>query len=142
MEIRVLTIEDYPALYALWQATPGLGLVPHDDTREGIGRYLARNPTTSFAAVEDGEIIGCVLAGHDGRRGFIYHMVVREDCRHRGIGTALVEAVREALAREGIYKAALVAKANNALGNGFWESHGFTTRPDLTYRNAFILDEE
>ncbi len=140
MHIRLMTTADYPQVYALWRSTPGMGLNNLDDSAEGIARYLQRNPTTCFVAEESGVLIGTILSGHDGRRAFIYHLAVAEPYRRQGIGKALVEAALAALRTEGIHKAALVVMASNAAGNAFWEQLGFTTRPDLVYRNR-ELDE-
>lgn len=140
MNIRPLTPADYHRIYALWQQTPGMGLNNLDDSPEGITRYLQRNPSTCFAAEEEGELVGVILSGHDGRRGFIYHLAVAETKQRRGIGSALLQAALQALRAEGIHKAALLVMANNAAGNAFWEQLGFTPRPDLVYRNR-ELDE-
>ena len=136
--IRPMTIADYDGVYDLWISTPGMGLNTTDDSREGIARYLRRNPTTSFVAEEAGRIVGVIIAGHDGRRGFIYHTAVRPECRKQGIATQLVEHAMDALEKEGIHKAALVVFERNALGNAFWERIGFEERTDLVYRNRSI----
>ena len=141
-DFRVMTVADYDELYDLWLHTPGMGLNTLDDSREGIARYLRRNPTTCFAAVADGMIIGCILAGHDGRRGYIYHTAVLPEFRRQGIARSLVEHAMSALEQEGIHKVALVVFGRNALGNGFWERIGFTVRDDLVYRNQSIHDLE
>ncbi|MBQ4266432.1 MAG: GNAT family N-acetyltransferase [Clostridia bacterium] len=135
-----MTIGDYDQLYALWLSCKGMGLNDVDDSREGIARYLARNPHTSFVAQDEGRIIGAIMAGHDGRRGYIYHTAVNEDDRHRGVGAALVDAAMSALQREGITKVALVAFARNESGNAFWENQGFVLREDLSYRNRSIRE--
>jgi ribosomal protein S18 acetylase RimI-like enzyme len=138
MEIRGMTIEDYDRVYALWLTTKGMGLNTTDDSREGIARYLARNPSTCFVAEEGGEVVGVILSGHDGRRGFIHHTAVRESERNRGIGSTLVERAMAALEAEGIQKVALVVVGRNQTGNSFWERRGFTLRSDLNYRNRAI----
>ena len=138
MTLRPLTPEDFPALYALWTACPGMGLNDRDDSPEGIACYLLRNPATSFAALEDGQLIGCILAGHDGRRGYIYHTAVHPAHQRRGVGTALVKASLDALRAEGISKVALVAFCRNEAGNAFWEKQGFILREDLCYRNIAL----
>ena len=140
MNIRPLTPLDYPRIYALWQQTPGMGLNNLDDSPAGIARYLRRNPNTCFAAEEEGELVGVILSGHDGRRAFIYHLAVAENFQRRGIGSALLQAALEALRAEGIHKAALVVMARNQKGNAFWEKSGFSPRPDLVYRDK-VLDE-
>lgn len=136
--IRTMTMEDYEAVYDLWIHTPGMGLNTLDDSRDGIGKYLRRNPSTCFVAEEDGTVIGAIIAGHDGRRGYIYHLAVRQQYRKRGIGKRLTESVMEALEKEGIHKVALVALTRNDVGNGFWEAQGFSVREDLVYRNKEI----
>lgn len=122
MEIRVMTSEDYDGLYALWTSCKGMGLNDVDDSREGIVRFLRRNPTTCFVAQEEDTILGCILAGHDGRRGYIYHTAVKPEHRGKGIGKALV------------------AFSRNEAGNAFWERMGFTQRDDLSYRNRTLVD--
>ena len=138
LTVRLMTIEDYDGVYTLWRNTPGMGLNTTDDSREGIERYLRRNPTTSFVALWEDAIVGVILAGHDGRRGYIYHTAVLPAFRGRSIARQLVEQAMAALEQEGIHKAALVVFARNALGNGFWESIGFSAREDLVYRNQNI----
>ena len=140
MLIRIRTIEDYDKVYALWLSCKGMGLNDVDDSREGIERYLKRNPDTCFVAEEEGEILGVILTGHDGRRGYIYHTAVHPGYRRRGIGEGLVGAAVEALRRNGISKAALVAFSKNEEGNAFWERMGFAERSDLTYRNRALRE--
>ena len=140
MLIRNMTISDYDRVYALWLSCSGMGLNDVDDSREGIERYLRRNPATVFVAEEGNEIVGVIMAGHDGRRGYIYHTAVHPDARKKGIGRALVGAALEALKAEGITKAALVAFERNKEGNAFWEQMGFSERNDLTYRNRTLRE--
>ncbi len=142
LRIRTMTKDDYDSVYDIWIHTLGMGLNGVDDSREGIARYLKRNPNTCFVAIEDSCIVGVILSGHDGRRGFIHHTAVLPQSRHRGIGTELVRAAMDALAGEGITKVALVAFAKNAQGNAFWEAQGFTVRDDLVYRNKVITPTE
>lgn len=138
MTIRTMTIADYPAVYNLWLHTPGMGLNTSDDSREGIEAYLRRNPTTCFVAEDAGQLVGIILAGHDGRRGYIYHTAVLPEYRGHRLGRLLVDHALAALEAEGIHKAALVAFARNESGNKFWEHIGFTVREDLVYRNKSI----
>ena len=142
MIIHTMQIEDYDAVYALWLSCKGMGLNSVDDSREGIARYLRRNPATCFVAEESGAIIGVILCGHDGRRGYIYHTAVHPDHRGRGVGRQLVDAATSALEKEGIAKAALVVFSLNETGNAFWEKMGFTQRTDLAYRNKTLCDME
>lgn len=140
MNIRVMTIDDYDKVYALWLSCAGMGLNNLDDSREGIAKYLERNPETCFVAEEAGNIAGVIIAGNDGRRGYIYHTAVSPDYRRRGIGSELVDAALDALKKLGINKAALVVFAKNENGNAFWEKIGFTGRDDLVYRNKSLAD--
>ena len=138
--IQPMTLSDYDALRDLWLSTPGMGLNDLDDSREGIARYLARNPNTCFVAEQDGQLTGAIMVGHDGRRGYIYHTCVRADRQGEGIGRALVEAALDALKAEGIHKVALVVFGRNEKGNAFWAKLGFTTREDLVYRNRTLTE--
>ncbi|MBR5372223.1 MAG: 1-(5-phosphoribosyl)-5-[Oscillospiraceae bacterium] len=139
LTIRPMTMDDYDNAYAVWVACQN-GLNNLDDSREGIARYLARNPHTSFVAEDNGAFAGVILCGHDGRRGIIQHMSVHPDFRRRGIAHRLVKAALNALKKEQINKVLLVAFKKNAGGNAFWESEGFTLREDLNYRNIALAD--
>jgi ribosomal protein S18 acetylase RimI-like enzyme len=138
--IRLFTLADYPALFALWNSLPGFnqGLRSIDDSEAGIAKFLQRNPNTCFVAEEDGKIVGGILAGHDGRRGYIYHAFVHPDFQRQGIGKLLADSACEALKAEGITKAGMLVFGTNEQGNAFWESQGWQTRPDLVYRNKTL----
>ena len=138
MNFRLMDINDYHEVYTLWLHTPGMGLNTIDDSKQGIEKYLKRNPTTCFVAVDYNKIIGVILSGHDGRRGFIHHTTVDPTYRRKGIGRSLVEHAMKALDDEGINKVSLVVFSKNETGNGFWDRIGFTCREDLTYRNKNI----
>ncbi len=138
MIIRPMLIEDYNDVYNLWSNTTGMGMRSLDDSFEGISRFLDRNPNTCFVAELDNQIVGVIICGHDGRRGYIYHTAVRLDYRKKGTGKALVSAALDALKKERINKVALVVFANNSLGNEFWEHIGFEMRNDLVYRNISL----
>lgn len=139
-EIRVMTIEDYDGVKSLWMTIEGFAIRSIDDSREGVERFLKRNPTTSVVAVENGEIVGAILCGHDGRRGCFYHVCVRRDHRLQGIGKAMVVKAMEALRREHINKVSLIAFTKNDIGNQFWKGIGWTQRLDLNYYD-FTLNE-
>lgn len=138
--IRKMSIEDYGAVYELWLSCKGMGLNDVDDSEEGIARFLSRNPETCFVCEENGKLVGVIMAGNDGRRGYIYHTAVHPDCRKQGIGSALVNMVLIALKQIGISKVALVVFEKNAGGNAFWEKQGFTVRNDLIYRNKSLVE--
>ena len=111
--IKTMTINDYEELFTMWQMTPNMGLRSLDDSREGIAFFLRRNPSTSFVAHEDGKLVGAILAGHDGRRGYIYHTVVLPEYRGRGIASALVDAAVKVLQEEGITRVCLNVMETN-----------------------------
>ena len=138
MVIRPMSIEDYNNVYSLWSATAGMGMRSLDDSPEGITGFLLRNPSTCFVAELEDEIVGVILCGHDGRRGYIYHTAVKPACRKSGTGKALVNAAIDALKKEKINKVALVAFTSNNTGNAFWEHIGFEACNDLVYRNLSL----
>ena len=139
--IRTMTIEDYEQVYALWKKIHGFGLRSIDDSRDGVEKFLKRNPTTSVVATEDGKIVGAILCGHDGRRGCLYHVCVDEAYRRRGIGKAMVVQSMEALKEEGISNVSLIAFTQNDIGNAFWNTIGWHERQDLNYYD-FVLNTE
>ena len=140
MNIRKMTIDDYNEIYTLWMSCAGMGLNNFDDSRDGIDKFINRNPDTCFVALIENKIVGAILAGNDGRRGFIYHTAVSPRFRKQGIGRKLVDTAILALKQCGINKVALVVFDKNIDGNAFWESLGFTVRNDLTYRNKVLTE--
>ncbi len=141
MNIRVMKIEDYTEVYALWKKIKGFGIRSIDDSREGIERFLKRNPTTSVVAEADGKIVGAILCGHDGRRGCFYHVCVDENYRCQGIGKQMVVTAMEALKAEQINKVCLIAFTENDIGNAFWNKIGWTFREDLNYYDFTLNDK-
>lgn len=135
MNIREMIETDYDQVYQLWLSCVGMGLNDLDDSKEGIARFLQRNPQTCLVAVENQTIIGAILVGSDGRRAYIYHTAVHPNYRRRGIARQLVEAVLTVLDDLKIHKVALVVFKRNKEGNQFWEKLGFSVREDLIYRN-------
>lgn len=140
MNIRKMSIDDYEDVYALWTSCKGMGLNNLDDSKEGIERFLLRNPETCFVAEENEKIVGVIMSGNDGRRGYFYHTSVDPQYRKQGIGKRLVDTAITALKNLGINKIALVVFEKNKDGNVFWEKLGFTSRSDLVYRNKAITD--
>ena len=139
--VRVMTIEDYDQVHALWMRIKGFAIRSIDDSREGVARFIRRNPTSSVVAVEDGKIVGAILCGHDGRRGCLYHVCVDPEYRRRGIGKEMVVFCMEALKKEDINKVCLIAFSANDVGNAFWHKVGWIEREDLNYYD-FVLNSE
>jgi len=136
-----MTQEDYEEVYMLWKSIKGFGIRSLDDSKEGIKRFLERNPTTSVVAIKEGKIIGSILCGHDGRRGCFYHVCVDETCRRQGIGKEMVVFSMNALKKEKINKVSLIAFVENDAGNAFWNTIGWQKRKDLNYYE-FALNQE
>jgi N-acetylglutamate synthase len=130
MMIDELRPEDYDDAYRLWDGTPGIGLSAAD-SREAIAAYLARNPGLSAAARADGRLVGVVLAGHDGRRGYLHHLVVAPERRGQGLGRALVDRALRKLKAAGMAKCHIFLMSDNAEGRRFWESVGWAPRADI-----------
>ena len=140
MVIRKMTIEDYDNVYDLWMSCVGMGLNNLDDSKEGIDKFIQRNPDTCLVAEKDSQIIGVIMVGNDGRRGYIYHTAVRPNYRRMGIAGKLVDEAMNELSALGINKAALVVFDRNSAGNAFWKTQGFTVRDDLIYRNKALTE--
>lgn len=140
MQIRKMLINDYDEVYELWMSCAGMGLNNLDDSRDGINKFLKRNPDTCFVAENENSIIGVIIVGNDGRRGYIYHTAVNPQYRNHGIARRLVDTALLALKQCGINKVALVVFDRNKDGNAFWEKIGFTVREDLVYRNKTITE--
>ena len=141
MTIREMTIEDYDKVFALWKTIKGFGIRSVDDSKEGIERFLKWNPGLSVVAEEEGEIVGAILCGSDGRRGCLYHVCVHRDYRRQGIGKTMVVWCMEKLKELQINKVSLIAFTQNDVGNAFWKEIGWTKREDLNYYD-FTLNEK
>ena len=141
MNIREMKIEDYEQVFALWKTIKGFGIRSVDDSKEGIERFLKWNPGLSVVAEENGEIVGAILCGSDGRRGCLYHVCVHKDYRRQGIGKTMVIWCMEKLRELQINKVSLIAFTKNDVGNAFWKEIGWTKREDLNYYD-FTLNEK
>ena len=130
MQILDFTMKDYQKVIALWKSCEGIGL-SNADSEDSIKAYLKRNCGMSFVARNKDEIIGAVLCGHDGRRGYLHHLAVHADFRNQGIGRSLVEKCISALHSIGIQKCHLFIFNSNENGIRFWEKIGWTHRKDI-----------
>jgi N-acetylglutamate synthase len=134
--IDVLSIADYDSLRALWASIGGI-VLRSADSRPAVARYLDRNPGLSFVARRNGRLVGGVLSGHDGRRGYLHHLAVEPAERRRGIASALVERCLDALERAGIEKIHIDVLANNTSAQQFWARAGWQKRYDIV-RFSFL----
>lgn len=140
--IREMTITDYEEIFNLWINTEGMGLRSLDDSIEGISMFLKRNPTTNFVAIKSDKIVGAILCGNDGRRGYIYHTVVTADYRNQGIATQLIDAATSALQKEGITRVCLNVMETNEQGKLFWQNRGWEKKGFLGFYSKSITDKE
>jgi ribosomal protein S18 acetylase RimI-like enzyme len=129
--VRPFRMEDYDPVFALWQRCEGVGLGA-SDTRAAIAAYLRRNPGLSFVAQMKSRLVGAVLCGHDGRRGYLHHLAVSKRHRRAGLGRRLVDICLERLRRIDIQKCNIFVFADNVEGMTFWTRTGWTPRPDLS----------
>ncbi len=138
---RAMTPEDYDQVAALWTGIRGFGIRSIDDSREGITRFLHRNPATSVVAVCEDRIVGSILCGHDGRQACFYHVCVDENFRKQGIGRGMEAFCVAALKREKINRVYLIAFKRNEGGNAFWQKIGWSCRDDRNYYELFLNDD-
>lgn len=130
IKVRELTSGDYDAVIALWRSTEGL-VLRDVDQRDPITHYLARNPGLSFVAIDQDRIIGAVLCGTDGRRGYLQHLAVAPAYRRRGVGRVLATRCLGALARQGLDKCHLMVLRQNEAAPAFWRRLGWHDRDDV-----------
>jgi ribosomal protein S18 acetylase RimI-like enzyme len=126
VSICEMSMADYPVLLEIWQSDAGIGLGPGDD-EAGIARYLKRNAGMSFVAKLGSKIIGTILAGHDGRRGYIYHLFVVPEHRGQKVGHQLLEHSLTAMDKEGIPRCIITVLKENSVGNDFWRAKKWTS---------------
>jgi len=129
-DLRPMTEEDIPDALALWSGMSGLSLFPCD-SRDGLSRYLKRNPGLSVVARKEGRLVGAALAGHDGRRGFLHHVAVAPDFRRRGVGRAMVDWCVKVVTAEGIGRCLILVNAGNEEAKDFWRHIGWIDRPNV-----------
>jgi len=125
-----LTMDDYDDVVAFWRSQEGVGLNESDGKRQ-IAGYLTRNPGMSFIVREAGKVVGAVLCGHDGRRGYLHHLAVASSHRRKGLGRSLVARCLKSLRRAGIQRCNIFLFADNPQGRSFWQSIGYRPRADL-----------
>jgi ribosomal protein S18 acetylase RimI-like enzyme len=132
VEIREMVLADYEAVVALWRSTPGVDIRPVTDSQDGIERLLARNPGLSVVAFDDGNLAGCALASHDGRRGFLQHVVVAPASRGQGLARAMIDRCLEGLREHQLGWVHLDVVVDNEAGMAFWQKAGWQPVDTLT----------
>ena len=128
--IREMDISDYPQVIELWSETEAM-LLRDADSKENIGKYLERNPNLSFVALDGDNVVGAILVGTDGRRGYVQHLAVNSNCRGQGIGAKLISSAMEALSKVGIAKTHLFVANENINAQSFYEKLGWFSRDEV-----------
>ena len=131
LKIRVMGVRDLKSILAIWKKLPGIGL-NESDTLPNLKNYLTRNPGLSLVAVDGKKVVGGVLCGHDGRRGYLNHLSVLPGYQHRGLGQAMAERCYKKLKSLGIPYATIFVYRNNRSGLRFWVKTGWQVRHDLS----------
>ena len=137
IKTREMTINDYECVIELWTKIEGIGL-SEADSKENISKYLNRNQGLSFVAEKNNKILGAVLCGHDGRRGFIHHLAICKEYRMNGLGKSLIVECKHKLRQEGINKCHLFVFKDNENGSKFWSEIGWQKRDDLNIMSQTI----
>jgi ribosomal protein S18 acetylase RimI-like enzyme len=121
---RQLVSSDYQSVVALWRRCDGIEIAEGDD-ESSFRSYLERNPGLSHCVEADGVLIAAAQCGHDGRRGFIYHLAVAPEFRGQGIGKAILQRALAGLRECGIARVLVLVAKDNPLGQKFWLSQNF-----------------
>ena len=138
-KVRAMVINDYDKIINLWKNTEGIGINDYDDSKKSIKKFLQMNPKTCFVVENrDTEIIGTILDGYDGRRGLIYHLMVKPESRKKGIGKKLLEKVEKGFKKQGIRRIYLVALKDNKVGIEFWKNNGYEERDFVNFMSKNI----
>ena len=130
IQILEMTINDYDETIELWKNSPGIAL-SKADSKPKIAQFIKHNPGLGFVARDGNKLVGAVLCGNDGRRGYLYHLAVAKDHQHLGIGKKLTEKVLTALQAQGIEKCHIFVIADNLEGMRFWQKTGWKKRDDI-----------
>lgn len=122
--IDLFRLPDYPQVRSLWERT-GLLLRP-SDALEALLRTVERDPGLFLVARDAaGDVVGTVLGGWDGRRGYLYHLAVAPEWRRRGVATALVDEVERRLRERGAPKVKLQIMRGNEASRAFFAARGY-----------------
>jgi ribosomal protein S18 acetylase RimI-like enzyme len=140
-KIKAMEISDYEEIINLWKNTEGVGIHDYEDSKESINHFLTKNPRTCFVVIyNDKEIIGTIMGGNDGRRGLIYHLVVKPEHRRKGLGKKLLEKTEAVFKEEGIRKIYLLVFKKNKNGNDFWERREYSIDENVNFRSRRISE--
>lgn len=136
MIIRTMNKRDHEELLRLWSSFPG-NAITGADSREEFEAFLEKNSSFCFTAFESDEVVGSVMAGSDGRRGYVYHLAVRADNQRKGLGGALMRRAEDALSKAGLEKIHLFIFSDNPAVS-FYEKSGWHVRNDITVMSRVL----
>ena len=127
-QIEPMRMDDYDGVIALWKRTEGISRL---ETRDEMARFLERNPDLSLVVHCEHQVVAAVLCGHDGRRGYMYHLAVDREHRRHGLAQQMVDRCLAALGRLGIIRCGLQVYRSNEIGLSYWRSTGWKERTDV-----------
>ena len=136
---RTMHLLDFEQALELWRSLTGMGLSSADE-KDNIRDFLQKNPSTCFVALKDGILIGTILGGSDGRRGYIYHLAVQQSEQNKGLGKKLLDLCLNEFKKSGIQKCHIFVISDNAKGIVFWEKVGWQLRDDILVMSREIKD--
>ena len=137
-KIITMSINDYNEIINLWKNTEGVGINDYDDSKKRIKIFLEKNSKLCFVVKDNNKIIGTIMGSNDGRRGLIYHLMIKPEYRKNGIGKKLLEKVEKNLKKDGIKRIYLVTLRKNKIGNKFWENNGYVIRDFVKFRSKIM----
>ncbi len=137
IHIREMRSEDYQEAHDLWNNLPGMGL-SSADREEALLAFLMKNPKTCFVVTHNRQLVGTILGGSDGRRGYLYHLAVHQDFQKQGIGAKLLQTCLDALREARIEKCHIFVYTDNLEGQKFWEKQGWQKRDDILVMSKVI----
>lgn len=138
LDIRAFELADTEPVISLWQET---GLTrPWNNPHQDIARKLRVQPELFLVAVDGSEIVGSVMAGYDGHRGWLYYLASSPERRGEGIGRRLVERAEELLIDLGCPKVQLMVRTENVEVHDFYSSLGFEPFEVWTTGKRLIVD--
>lgn len=138
-EIRPFCLEDRDAVVAIWEAC-GL-IVPWNDPHKDIARKMQVNPELFLVAELDGRVVGTVMGGYEGHRGWLNYLAVSPDCQGNGVGRTLMEVIEAKLLALGCPKINLQVRTSNTAVIQFYGHLGYHIDDVISLGKRLISDE-
>jgi ribosomal protein S18 acetylase RimI-like enzyme len=130
--------DDYSKVIGIWEKIEKGVRVGVSDAPNEIEKKLQRDPELFLVAEKNGELIGTIIGGFDGRRGFIYHVAVVASYRGQGIGSRLMMEVENRLRAKGCIRCHLLVNNDNMEARSFYENHGWKALDDTPFAKDLI----